>query len=542
MIALSESLSKTLSISLSEQIKTEVKALENRVEGRMVKNMTKAMSTRDPMAPVHPVDFSSMREAYDVESSEDSADDDDYDAHEQGQHQRHGRGDISQRPRPTYGQGPHLAHARGDNWQGPRPSFSQRPNSRDADFHGTYRAPPPDGTTFHQQSEFPHMTRARSRNHRPSGGRHNDADNSGARKVIDVLKKYEGPKFALNSKQKQYADDWIRAFDNWFRGRVGDPGDPDRQYGESAVRLVMLAVQDHPAASEWCRNRIRQEPKTYQSFMYDFSEAFMSLSESRRRVQPMFLQRRRQRAEEPILRYNIDFKKRVDLHRTACDHARRIPDERLLLSSYAAGLHDKQNSVRAMKRQSLEDAMQYLQNKEAVYREVLLARAPNSKGKDIDSDDDEATSDDGSQDSGSDDDDSNTSKGSATKASKGGSMKTGSPPDSWKEEIKGLSKGVEALSLLLNGQLKNFRARTPSAPRVSGTRDMSKIQCYNCEEYGHYSSKCPKPAKPKTLLVQQYLNSGPEDPESVGEFAAFLAAVEVKQQESSRQQSFEEDF
>ncbi|KAF9920597.1 hypothetical protein BGZ67_001128, partial [Mortierella alpina] len=61
--------------------------------------------------------------------------------------------------------------------------------------------------------------------------------------------------------------------------------------------------------------------------------------------------------------------------------------------------------------------------------------------------------------------------------------------------------------------------------------------CYNCEDYGHYSSKCPKPPKPKTLLVQQYLGSGPKDPESVSHLAAFLAAVDIQQQEEAMQPS-----
>lgn len=515
MLAVSNSMAQALSQSLTEQMRKNMDSLES----RMVKNVTRAMSNRDPAVSVHPVDFTSMREAYDTDTSDDGADDHGPDGRE---HDRQ-------------------PHARASESQGPPPSSSQRSNAPDGRSQSMHRAPTWDSEAAYLQSDFPPLSRARSRNHRPSNVRYNDADANAGRKVIDVLKKYEGPKFVLSNKRKKYADDWIRSFDNWFRGRVGDPYVPDRQYGDAAIRLVLLAVQDHSAASEWCRNRVRSGPTTYDAFMHDFSEAFMSMSEARRRVQPTFLQGKRQRAEEPILRYNIKFQKRVDLHRAACGHANRVPDERLLLTSYAAGLHDKQNSVRAMKRRTLNDAMQYLQNKEAIYREVLLARAPNSKGKDIDSDD-EATSDDGSQDSSSDDDDSSAAKSTATKAVKEGSKKVDAAPDGWKEEIKTLSKGVEALSLLLNGQIKSLRARTPGAPMATAVRDMSKIQCYNCEDYGHYSSKCPKPAKPKTLLVQQYLGSGPKDPESVSHLAAFLAAVDIQQQEESMQQSSEEDF
>ncbi|KAF9944551.1 hypothetical protein BGZ70_004549, partial [Mortierella alpina] len=403
------------------------------------------------------------------------------------------------------------------------------------------RAPFREANAPYLQSEFPPMSRARSRNHRPSNTRYNEADNNASRKIIDVLKKYEGPKFVLSSKKKKYVDDWIRSFETWYRGRVGDPYDSDRQYGEAAMRLVLLAVQDHSTVSEWCRGRIRREPRTYDAFMHDFSEAFMSMTEARRRMQPEFLQSKRQREDEPILRYNIKFKKRVDLHRAACKHGNRIPDERLLLSSYAAGLHDRQNSVRAMKRRTLNNAMQYLQDKEAIYREVLFARLPNGKGKDTDTDD-EGTSDDGFQDSSSDDEDSSSPKSVTTKATKGSSKNAEPALDSLKDEIKGLSKGFHALSLLLNGQLKNPRARIPSAPMVSAPRDMSKIKCYNCEEYGHYASKCTEPLKPRTLLVQQFLRSGPKDPETVGQLACLLAEVDLKQQEEVLQQFCEEDF
>jgi hypothetical protein len=511
-------LSKSLSQAMKEELRVEMKSMENRLESRLVKNVTKAISSRDPT--VHPVDFSSMREVYETESSDGEGDN------------RGDRGDERSPPE---------THARNDDLPGQHPSSARYYDMYDGNSQDVRRAPFRDANAPHVQSEFPPMSRARSRNHRPSNTRYNEADNNASRKIIDVLKKYEGPRFLLSNKKKKYVDDWIRSFETWYRGRVGDPHDSDRQYGEAAMRLVLLAVQDHSTVSEWCRGRIRREPRTYDAFMHDFSEAFMSMTEARRRMQPEFLQGKRQREDEPILRYNIKFKKRVDLHRAACKHGNRIPDERLLLSSYAAGLDDKQNSVRAMKRRTLNDAMQYLQDKEAIYREVLFARLPNGKGKDTDTDDD-ATSDGGFQDSSSDDDDSSSPKSATAKAAKGSPKSAEPTPDSWKDEIKSLSKGVQALSLLLNGQLKSPRARIPSAPMVSAPRDMSKVQCYNCQKYGHYASGCPEPLKPRTLLVQQLLRSGPKDPESAGQLACLLASADPQQQEEVQQQYSEEDF
>ncbi|KAF9920911.1 hypothetical protein BGZ67_000930, partial [Mortierella alpina] len=201
-----------MSESLTEQMRKNMESMES----RMVKNMTRAIANRDPAVSAHPVDFTSMREAYDTDSSEDAADD----------HGPDGRGHD-----------PRQSHSRGNESQGPPPSSSQRSNVHDGRSQSTHRAPNWDSEAAYLQSSVPPMSRARSRNHRPSNVRHNDVDANASRKIIDVLKKYEGPKFVLSNKRKTYADDWIRSFDNWFRGRVGDPDVPDRQYGDAAIRL-----------------------------------------------------------------------------------------------------------------------------------------------------------------------------------------------------------------------------------------------------------------------------------------------------------------
>ena len=36
-----------------------------------------------------------------------------------------------------------------------------------------------------------------------------------------------------------------------------------------------------------------------------------------------------------------------------------------------------------------------------------------------------------------------------------------------------------------------------------GTRDMSKIQCYNCGKFGHFASKCPEVKRPRKQRTQQ---------------------------------------
>ncbi|KAF9969473.1 hypothetical protein BGZ75_002789, partial [Mortierella antarctica] len=63
--------SKSMSESLTEQMRKNMESMES----RMVKNVTRAIANRDPAVSAHPVDFTSMREAYDTDSSEDAADD-----------------------------------------------------------------------------------------------------------------------------------------------------------------------------------------------------------------------------------------------------------------------------------------------------------------------------------------------------------------------------------------------------------------------------------------------------------------------------------
>ena len=42
-------------------------------------------------------------------------------------------------------------------------------------------------------------------------------------------------------------------------------------------------------------------------------------------------------------------------------------------------------------------------------------------------------------------------------------------------------------------------------------RDMSKIQCYNCLDFGHFRNKCPQPAKKSDVNFISKLNRSPAD-------------------------------
>jgi hypothetical protein len=172
-------LSKSLSQAMKEELRVEMKSMENRLESRLVKNVTKAISSRDPT--VHPVDFSSMREVYETESSDGEGDN------------RGDRGDERSPPE---------THARNDDLPGQHPSSARYYDMYDGNSQDVRRAPFRDANAPHVQSEFPPMSRARSRNHRPSNTRYNEADNNASRKIIDVLKKYEDRGFCSATRRR----------------------------------------------------------------------------------------------------------------------------------------------------------------------------------------------------------------------------------------------------------------------------------------------------------------------------------------------------
>ncbi|KAF9554676.1 hypothetical protein EC968_009508, partial [Mortierella alpina] len=194
------------------------------------------------------------------------------------------------------------------------------------------------------------------------------------RRTLERLKSYDGPTFVLSRKKGKHADDWIRGFDNWFRARVCDPNIDDDIIRTGVIRLVMFAVSKHTEASEWCRNRIREPNTTYHELMEDLSDTFMDLDEARRRIKVEFLQETPQTANERIVQYNVRFKARVDLHRAACARARRTPDERSLLSSYAGGLYDRNHGYIAGRQGNWEAAMRHMKEIGSRYNEVELAR------------------------------------------------------------------------------------------------------------------------------------------------------------------------
>lgn len=62
---------------------------------------------------------------------------------------------------------------------------------------------------------------------------------------------------------------------------------------------------------------------------------------------------------------------------------------------------------------------------------------------------------------------------------------------------------MQALKLLI-GQGGTSRDARPNGYRgeTSSSRDMSKIQCFNCHQYGHYSGKCPETPTAKTIVAR----------------------------------------
>ena len=75
------------------------------------------------------------------------------------------------------------------------------------------------------------------------------------------------------------------------------------------------------------------------------------------------------------------------------------------------------------------------------------------------------------------------------------------------ELLKGREVQTEEQFLMARG---HDSSRGRGRGRGEGRKDKSKIQCYNCQEYGHYAWECPKKEKEeKALLAQGYTSDEP---------------------------------
>lgn len=424
-------------------------------------------------------------------------------------------------------QGPH-------NMRTPKPLVADDTTDDEQEASLSQRAPRQSARPVGRQVPRPaDVDRHRARENEEANPHYHAMDVDLYRRTLERIKSYDGPTFSLSRKKGKYADDWIRGFDNWFRAKVCDPNIDDNAIRTGVIRLVMSAVGKHTEASEWCRIRARERNMTYRILMDDLSDTFMDLDEARRRIQIDFLQEFPQTANERIAKYNVRFKTRVDLHRAACARARRVPDERSLLSCYAAGLYDTHQRYIALRQGDWQTAMEYMRELGSRYNEVELARKPS---KAVGESDCEESEDDGY----------NSTDGEAAKKQKDRAQSsTGTGRwDSMHEDLKAVTDQLGALTILMTKQQKNQPARTPGAPLSSRpAKDMSNVKCYNCDETGHYSSKCPNPRRPRTLMAQQwYRASQYDDDDNAGEYACYLSKVDLEEYLEERSAAEEQDF
>ncbi|KAF9945717.1 hypothetical protein BGZ72_001069 [Mortierella alpina] len=409
----------------------------------------------------------------------------------------------------------------------PKPLVADDTTDEEPEAGPSHRAPRQHARPSGRQAQRP----PDANRHVPGGNQeeymhHHPTDIELYRRTLERIKSYDGPAFFLSRKKGKYADDWIRGFDNWFRGKVCDPNIDDSAIRTGVIRLVMTAVGKHTEASEWCRIRAREKNMTYKILMEDLSDTFMDLDEARRRIQIDFLQEFPQTANERIAKYNVRFKTRVDLHRAACARARRVPDERSLLSCYAAGLFDSHQRYIALRQGDWQSAMEYMRELGSRYNEVELARKPSKATKESDSED-------------SEEEDDNRSDEEASKRQKDRVKPPTGRWDTMHDDLKAVTEQLGALTVMMGKQQRNLPARTPGPPRVTPP----DVKCFNCEEMGHYSSKCTKPRRPRTLMAQQwYQASQYDDEEHAREYACYLSAVDLEEYTVERSAAEEQDF
>jgi hypothetical protein len=90
--------------------------------------------------------------------------------------------------------------------------------------------------------------------------------------------------------------------------------------------------------------------------------------------------------------------------------------------------------------------------------------------------------------------------------------------DGWRKPQYQPSQGTAANPISINAASPSF---TPSPTFSRPPRDKSTVQCYNCQEFGHFASTCTNPRKPR----QQAPPVPPRNPARIQASSATPAAT-----------------
>ncbi|KAG0041610.1 hypothetical protein BGZ83_001591 [Gryganskiella cystojenkinii] len=322
--------------------------------------------------------------------------------------------------------------------------------------------------------------------------------------AVQKIKKYDGPVFdcvpldGLNP--KVFIDDWLIEFDRWFTTQVGDPD----THGllPSTLQVLGRAVTQERAIFEWLNNRIEDDPfQTWSEVQQELSLLLMPIGEKMRRGTMQVVTDCVQ-GNVSVALYIARFNACVKIY----NHYRNpmtAPDSLLIAHSFYKGITDSllrdRIWIRCDQDVSSLDRVQKIAvetERDMTRQNVILGKIPGlalpitPKNTVVP----------------------NPQTGISSTASK--VVNNPSPPASITNPVlasatmETLAQQLSSLTLLLNQQATTRDARNYS-PRPSNgpPRDMSKIECFNCKQYGHYSNRCPEPKTEQTLIAQQRFNT-----------------------------------
>lgn len=266
----------------------------------------------------------------------------------------------------------------------------------------------------------------------------------------------------------------------------------------------------------------------------DFRSTFMSVREQLSSGSLARLDKCKQGKDEPIKSFNIRFLTLNRQYHDATTQGHGVYDEVGVRNAYLKNLFLPDIAREVHQQNSLENMMS-----KALQCSLPLYKLYWTRHGDESSDTNDETSD--QTDSSSDEDDppekttrdkslkKNMSDDQGKQKSKSttvANLKTNQPASAKnnttskdvvsKDDFESLSKEMERLKILISkGNRATPRPAGPPTTRYSGEKSRTAdVQCFNCQQFGHYARDCLTPKSAQTLMVEAMIQEqdvGDED-------------------------------
>ena len=313
------------------------------------------------------------------------------------------------------------------------------------------------------------------------------------------IKKYDGPVFDCVPKNGKspttFVDDWLIEFDRWFKIYIGDPATPGLL--QSYIQVLGRATVTERDVFDWLNTRMEDNPfSSWEDVRHAISKLLMPESERMRRGTIQVVTDCDQ-GDTSMALYATRFNKCVKMYNLYRDKT-SSSDSLSIAHSFYRGIADKavRDRVWVRCKQDVSD-LSFVQGialdaeRDASRQNVILRQGTPKTSPEIETHIVTPKSD--------------TPSGSAKTLSsyQVPNISSATKSSDSSTTMDSLARDMQALKLLI-GQGGTSRDARPNGYRgeTSSSRDMSKIQCFNCHQYGHYSGKCPETPTAKTIVAR----------------------------------------